>query len=86
MHDVVLSAEARRAYAEAQPALQRKLDRCFDQLKQDPRRHPNIKHLKGEYRAAWRFRIGDYRVVYLIDDAAALVTVVNIVNRRDAYD
>ena len=32
-----------------------------------------------------RLRVGDYRVVYSIDDAARLVTVTAIGNRRDIY-
>ncbi len=33
----------------------------------------------------WRIRIGDYRVVYDIDDASQTVTVVTIGHRRDVY-
>jgi len=86
MYAVNLTAEARRFYESSDAALQRKLDRSFDLLAQTPRRHPNIKPLKGRLAGAFRFRLGDYRVVYVIDDASRTVTVVNIANRRDAYD
>jgi mRNA interferase RelE/StbE len=33
----------------------------------------------------WRIRIGDWRVVYAIDDARTLVEVSVIRHRRDAY-
>ena len=33
----------------------------------------------------YRIRIGNYRVVYTIDDKAALVTVVGIGHRREVY-
>lgn len=36
-------------------------------------------------RPGWRIRVGDYRVIYQIDDAALTVNVVAIVHRRDAY-
>ncbi len=36
-------------------------------------------------REAWRIRIGDYRVVYEIDDEAKIVVIVVIAHRRDAY-
>jgi mRNA interferase RelE/StbE len=36
-------------------------------------------------REAWRIRIGDYRVVYEIDDEAKTVVIVVIAHRRDAY-
>lgn len=33
----------------------------------------------------WRIRIGNYRVVYSIDDQAQIVTVTRIGHRRDVY-
>jgi mRNA interferase RelE/StbE len=33
----------------------------------------------------WRIRIGDYRVIYEIDDRARQVRVMYIRHRRDAY-
>lgn len=86
MFGVNLSAEARRSYERADAALQRKMDRCFDVLKQTPRKHPNVKPLKDRIAGALRFRVGDYRVVYLIEDAAEAVTVVTIANRREVYE
>ena len=34
----------------------------------------------------WRIRVGDYRVVYEIDDAAKIVDVTRIAHRREVYD
>jgi mRNA interferase RelE/StbE len=34
----------------------------------------------------WRIRIGNYRVIYTINDAAHLVTILLIAHRREAYD
>ena len=36
-------------------------------------------------RAGWRIRVGDYRVIYEVDDSAAEVTVLHIGHRRDVY-
>ena len=33
----------------------------------------------------WKYRVGDYRIVVDIDDAALRVLVVGIGNRRDVY-
>jgi mRNA interferase RelE/StbE len=33
----------------------------------------------------WRIRIGDYRVVYQIDDQGRIIIVEVIAHRRDAY-
>ena len=36
-------------------------------------------------REGWRIRVGDYRVIYEIDDAARSVTVLHVGHRKDAY-
>jgi mRNA interferase RelE/StbE len=33
----------------------------------------------------WRIRVGDYRVVYSIDDPQGVIDVVAVRHRRDAY-
>lgn len=33
----------------------------------------------------WRFRSGDYRVLYKIDDSRRLVDVIAVRHRKDAY-
>jgi mRNA interferase RelE/StbE len=47
-------------------------------------RPPGCKKLKGG-EAAWRIRAGDYRILYEIDDARAVVTVATICHRKDVY-
>ncbi len=48
-------------------------------------RPAGCKKLKG-YRDQWRIRIGDWRVVYIIDDQTRLVSVTRIAHRREVYD
>ena len=86
MYRAVLAEPARRFYENAEASLQRKLDRCFDVLAQTPRSHPNIKPLTGKLKGYYRYRIGDYRVIYRIDDDGRLVIVVLITHRSKAYD
>jgi len=41
--------------------------------------------LKLTGREGWRIRLGDYRVIYEIDDQQRRVTVLHIGHRRDVY-
>jgi len=34
----------------------------------------------------WRIRVGDYRIVYTIDDRKRLIEVTRIRHRRDVYE
>jgi len=52
-------------------------------LADDPRPH-GVKKLKG-YRDYWRIRVGDYRIIYAIQDNRLLVIVIRIGHRRDVY-
>ena len=51
-------------------------------LADNPRPH-GYKKLKGE--DAYRIRVGDYRVIYEIDDGKIIVTVVSVGHRKDIY-
>ncbi len=59
-------------------------DRKILALAESPR-PAACKKLKG-YKDQWRVRIGDWRVVYIVDDAARLVTIARIAHRREVYE
>jgi mRNA interferase RelE/StbE len=61
-----------------------RIDRKILALADDPR-PAGSKKLKG-YKDSWRIRIGDWRVVYIVDDPARLVTVTRIAHRREVYE
>ena len=52
-------------------------------LRDDPR-PPGSRKLSGG-QEGWRVRVGDYRILYQIDDSAETVTVVRVRHRRDVY-
>lgn len=51
----------------------------------DAPRPAGCKKLKG-YDDHWRIRVGDWRIMYIIDDAAKLVSVTRIAHRREVYE
>ncbi|MEW2120518.1 type II toxin-antitoxin system RelE/ParE family toxin [Streptomyces sp. NPDC005474] len=44
----------------------------------------DVKALQG-HDARWRLRVGDYRVVYTVEDGQLVVWVLAVGNRRDVY-
>lgn len=86
MFEVILSPSAAEFYAAARQPLARKLARCFNRLESDPRRGNNVKRLKGEWTDYLRYRVGDWRVIYRVDDEANRVYVVVIAHRREVYE
>lgn len=83
-YSVELKTSARKEL-EALPA--KLIQRIFPKLEAlavQPR-PAGCRKLKGSQRD-WRIRVGEYRVVYTIDDDKLLVSVTRIRHRRDVYD
>jgi len=57
----------------------------FPQLKDEPHFGKNIKKLVGYNPETWRFRIGKYRLFYIIDESEKIVYLLHIELRKDAY-
>ena len=85
MYKVELSREAQRFYDRADRSVAQKLARCFASLEKNPRQGNNVKPLTGQYAGSYRYRVGDLRVVYTIDDRAVTVFVITIAKRGDVY-
>lgn len=47
-------------------------------------RPPGAKALKG--RPVLRVRVGDYRIIYTVDDDILIVTVITLGHRREVYE
>ena len=86
MYRVRLAKKAAKFYTSADPALAKRLSRAFEMLEIDPRRHPNIKPLKGELADHYRYHVGDYRIVYRIVETDIEVLVLLIKHRRDVFE
>jgi mRNA interferase RelE/StbE len=84
-YELLLTRNAQRFYEKADAALARRLNRCFEQLQANPDEHPNIKRLRGALSGYFRYRVGDWRVVYEVDEESHQVTILLIVHRGQAY-
>ena len=86
MYRVELSREAQRYYDTCDKPIATKLARCFEALERNPRAGNNVKALKGGLSGSYRYRLGDLRVVYTINDKAVTVFVITIAKRSDVYE
>lgn len=86
MYEVLLTKEAQAFYEKADAPLAKRLNRCFDQLRREPHQHSNIKRLHGPLTGFFRYRAGDWRVVYRVDEDGAVVIILIIAHRSRAYE
>jgi mRNA interferase RelE/StbE len=75
---------ARRELENLSDSLVARLVPKIEGLATNPR-PSGCRKLRG-YKDLWRIRIGDYRVVYIIDDDRKIVSVTRIAHRRDVYE
>ena len=71
-----------RRMAQREPALYQRMARALEDLERDPFQG---KPLKGELRGRYSYRIGTYRIVYLVRQHELLVLVIDIGHRREIY-
>jgi mRNA interferase RelE/StbE len=83
VHEVLLERAVERDLKALSRAVYQRIVSHLQALSQNPR-PPGCKKITGS-RSDWRIRIGDYRVIYEIDDRAKVVKVMRIRHRREAY-
>jgi len=62
------------------------VDIVYPQLGLNPYYGTNIKKLKGKFEGYYRYRIGNYRLFYLIEDEKVLIIVTDFRHRQSAYE
>ena len=83
-YSLEIRQSAQRELDALDDALFTRIDRKILALADDPR-PPGCRKLKG-YKDQWRVRVGDWRMAYIIDDAARLVSIMRIAHRREVYE
>jgi mRNA interferase RelE/StbE len=73
----------RRERRKLPPKVRPRVNQALLALEDEPRHH-GVTKLSG-HASRWRIRVGDYRVIYQIDDQAQEVTILRIAHRREAY-
>jgi mRNA interferase RelE/StbE len=79
-----IKPSARKELENLSDSLITRLAPKIDGLAADPR-PSGCRKLRG-YKDFWRIRVGEYRVVYIIDDDRKMVSVTRVAHRRDVYE
>ena len=81
---VALKSSAEKEFFRLQDEISARILPRIKALAIDTRPHGSIK-LKGG-KDAWRIRVGDYRVIYIVDDEMRKVEVTRVAHRREVYE
>lgn len=80
---IELRPAAVRALKKLDAPIRHRIQGAVALLAKEPR-PPGARKLQG--RDALRVRVGDYRIIYTVEDQVLLVVVVTLGHRRDIYD
>ena len=82
-YEIQFKTSAAKEFRKLPIEIKTRLQKAMNALQIEPR-PPGMKKLAGED-DLYRIRVGDYRVIYKIDDAVLLITVMRIRHRREVY-
>jgi mRNA interferase RelE/StbE len=82
-YSVVFARSARRELERLQTGVARRIIARIEALASNPK-PPGCVKLQGAD-DLWRIRVGDYRVIYSVDDEACSVDISAVRHRSDAY-
>lgn len=83
MFKVKLSRQAARYYSKVPKNIARSLKVCFEKLSESP--FIISEPLKGPLKGKWRTRVGNLRIIFLVDIKNYLVKIAFIGPRGDIY-
>jgi mRNA interferase RelE/StbE len=83
-YEIEWTASALRELRKLDKPTGRKIIVAVTELGADPR-PPGCRALAGQPSGVMRIRVGDYRVVYQVEDTRVVVTVVRVAHRREVY-
>jgi len=81
-YEIRFKPSAAKELAKLPTEIQRRIAPAIDGLGANARPR-GAEKLAGE--DAWRIRVGDYRIVYAIEDRVLVVLVLHVGNRREVY-
>lgn len=85
MYRISFRKSAEKEFEKLPSTFVKRISPAIDKLSENPR-PPGSKKLQGQKENLWRIRIGDYRVVYLIEDTIKIVEVRKVGHRKDIYE
>lgn len=84
MYKIIISESALKQLHKLQKSAVKRIQLSVENLSENPR-PPGVKKLKGNDEDLYRIRVGDYRVVYSIDDEIKIVDIRKVGHRKDIY-
>lgn len=83
MYELRITQAAARALRKAPREAALRIRRKLEELRTDPFQGSNVKRLTAH--PGYRLRVGDWRVLYLVQEEILVIQVIEIGHRREVY-
>ena len=83
-YEILIQPAAQRQLKKLSQSAQKDLVALIEKLSEEPR-PLGCKKLKGRHNQ-YRLRLGDYRIIYSIEEMALTIRVIKVGHRRDIYE
>ncbi len=83
MYDILILNPARKFVNALPESIRKRIIRKVVSLETNPRPHDAIK-LEGS-NDYYRIRVGDYRIIYRIQDDRLIILIIKVAHRRESY-
>ncbi|VAX37656.1 hypothetical protein MNBD_UNCLBAC01-1654 [hydrothermal vent metagenome] len=77
-------AKAQKSFEKWTSVVKPRVIKSIKELLNNPR-PSGVKKMQGKLQGAWRIRIGDYRLIYDIDDKAKKIILLEFGHRKNIY-
>lgn len=82
-YQITFKSSAAKEFRKLSPAIKQRIQITVNQLQDNPRPSGFV-NLKGDS-GLFRVRVGDYRIVYEINDTQKKLCITRVRHRRDVY-
>ncbi|MFA5880080.1 MAG: type II toxin-antitoxin system RelE/ParE family toxin [Candidatus Margulisiibacteriota bacterium] len=82
IYKIEFTSMAEKNFKNLDKITQKRIAKVIDSLETNPLPNKAKKLINSEY---WRVRVGDYRIIYFIENNKVLVLIIKIGHRRDIY-
>lgn len=84
MYQIRIAPQARKDIKRLDKRTQSRIVKVLESLKEVPRPTGKVEKLKDQPKY-WRYRVGDFRIVYHVRDDYQVVIVLLVKDRKEAY-
>ncbi|HAC25390.1 MAG TPA: type II toxin-antitoxin system mRNA interferase toxin, RelE/StbE family [Cytophagales bacterium] len=84
MYQILFKKSAEKELERLPKSAVKRISRAVDDLAENPR-PPGSKKLEGQRESLWRIRVGDFQIIYFVEDVIRIVEIRRIGHRKDIY-